>query len=279
MKNKIIVWIFVFLLIITFVFAEDEEGIAICLPDWTCTDWSLCINNYQNRTCTDRNFCGVEDAKPVEFKECVASEESTEIVSDETIITTPIPVEPKICIENWKCAPWSICIEGQQTRKCFDSNACGTDLQKPKQGQTCTAVVTPVEDLIEPQQEEPNSLTNYLYILISLILLSGLVFFGYKYFLKKTITKPQIQKQELLIKYINQMKAAGFDNLSIRNELIKAGYGTETINQYFPSYNPQLKKFTKQMIDKGYNFNQIEDHLSVYGYMPEQIQEHFKNIK
>jgi len=43
-------------------------------------------------------------------------------------------------------------------------------------------------------------------------------------------------------------------------------------------HNPELKKFTLQMLSEGYNPLQIGDHLIVYGYSPEQIEEHFEHI-
>src|SRR3989338_7219789 len=47
--------------------------------------------------------------------------------------------EPVIsCTENWQCAEWSSCINGQQTRSCIDTNNCRTTNNKPGVVQSCT---------------------------------------------------------------------------------------------------------------------------------------------
>ncbi|MBU4086229.1 MAG: hypothetical protein KKB21_01490, partial [Nanoarchaeota archaeon] len=30
-----------------------------CQPNWSCSDWSLCVNNTQNRTCLDLSSCNL----------------------------------------------------------------------------------------------------------------------------------------------------------------------------------------------------------------------------
>ena len=41
-----------------------------CVEDWSCTDWSACVNGTQTRTCTDLNECGTDENKPLEFQVC-----------------------------------------------------------------------------------------------------------------------------------------------------------------------------------------------------------------
>ncbi len=42
------------------------------------------------------------------------------------------------CAEDWSCLEWEACsAEGVQTRKCTDSKACGTTVQKPSESQAC----------------------------------------------------------------------------------------------------------------------------------------------
>jgi len=43
---------------------------APCVEDWTCTAWSVCVNNTQTRTCTDENNCGTTVNKPLEEQTC-----------------------------------------------------------------------------------------------------------------------------------------------------------------------------------------------------------------
>ena len=47
-----------------------EEG---CVERWSCTEWSVCSNSTQTRTCTDSNSCGTVVDKPLESQECQAS--------------------------------------------------------------------------------------------------------------------------------------------------------------------------------------------------------------
>lgn len=47
---------------------------------------------------------------------------------------------PVGCQEHWLCRQsWSSCVEGIETRECFDLNHCGTDLAKPATSRACVA--------------------------------------------------------------------------------------------------------------------------------------------
>ena len=51
-----------------------------CSINWSCTDWSECINGEQTRICTDTNNCGSNYNKPEETQSCeMAGEEITTI--------------------------------------------------------------------------------------------------------------------------------------------------------------------------------------------------------
>ncbi len=43
-----------------------------CTEDWSCTEWSMCVNGEQTRTCTDANACGTTENKPAETQECMS---------------------------------------------------------------------------------------------------------------------------------------------------------------------------------------------------------------
>jgi PGF-pre-PGF domain-containing protein len=47
---------------------EISEG--ACTESWSCTEWSVCVNSTQTRTCTDSNDCGTTVDKPAESQEC-----------------------------------------------------------------------------------------------------------------------------------------------------------------------------------------------------------------
>jgi hypothetical protein len=49
-------------------FVEEEE--VPCVENWSCTEWSECIEGKQTRTCTDLNDCGTFVHKPAEMRDC-----------------------------------------------------------------------------------------------------------------------------------------------------------------------------------------------------------------
>lgn len=64
-----------------------QTTVQECEEKWTCTDWSPCENNVQNRTCTDQNSCGTDLKKPYESQPCVVEEEEEETLSITGLIT------------------------------------------------------------------------------------------------------------------------------------------------------------------------------------------------
>lgn len=92
-----------------------------CTPDWSCTDWSVCTVEKQQRTCLDRQQCGSDLGKPIEEQACTAE----------------VAVEP--CREQWSCTAWAACQAGTQSRICTDAAACGTSVQKPTETADCSA--------------------------------------------------------------------------------------------------------------------------------------------
>jgi hypothetical protein len=89
---------------------------TLCEENWTCSEWSDCLNEIQTRICTDLNDCGTNNSKPTETQDCV------------------VPVE---CVENWTCSEWSTCFNKMQNRACIDLNNCGTQKNKPEETQRC----------------------------------------------------------------------------------------------------------------------------------------------
>jgi hypothetical protein len=45
-----------------------------CEENWTCSDWSACVNWTQERVCEDENGCGTEEDRPEEERACVVEE-------------------------------------------------------------------------------------------------------------------------------------------------------------------------------------------------------------
>ncbi|MFH1801633.1 MAG: hypothetical protein ABH804_02250 [archaeon] len=89
---------------------------AECTPDWTCTEWSPCIDGEQIRSCVDLNLCGGDSEKPEEKKDC------------------------GVCTPDWQCEEWvpEECPKTKiQTRNCIDSNNCGTSKDRPIETKFC----------------------------------------------------------------------------------------------------------------------------------------------
>jgi hypothetical protein len=62
------------------------------------------------------------------------------------------PTKEGVCSEQWQCDDWvpAECpVSGSQTRKCFDTNSCGTIKYKPETSRSCTPEV---EDTTQTQQ-------------------------------------------------------------------------------------------------------------------------------
>jgi hypothetical protein len=50
--------------------SDDDSEQEPCTPNWTCSNWSPCINNTQKITCTDTNHCGTLSGKPNTIRSC-----------------------------------------------------------------------------------------------------------------------------------------------------------------------------------------------------------------
>ena len=63
-------------------------GSSYCSTQWNCTDWSVCTDGTQTRTCSyPTNFCAPASTKPVETQSCIVSNGETptnETVTNET---------------------------------------------------------------------------------------------------------------------------------------------------------------------------------------------------
>lgn len=104
--------------------ATKRTDVIACTPTWSCSDWSICSNNTQTRTCIDTSNppCGSELGRPVESQSC----------------TSPTP-QPSQCTEQWSCTGWTACVDGQRTRECNDLNRCGTTNSVPVTTYDCSA--------------------------------------------------------------------------------------------------------------------------------------------
>ena len=46
----------------------------VCYEEWQCSTWGGCINERQTRVCTDLNYCGTSDNKPIISRGCSVEE-------------------------------------------------------------------------------------------------------------------------------------------------------------------------------------------------------------
>jgi len=104
-----------------------------CMQNWTCQEWSACVNGERTRTCSDSNSCGVITERPALVQAC--------------------QISPN-CLEDWSCSAWSACSDNQQTRTCTDRNGCGTTTSKPRKTFNCASGQSPTpSDDIAPNTQ------------------------------------------------------------------------------------------------------------------------------
>jgi hypothetical protein len=71
--------------------------------------------------------------------------------SDGTDIGARYAVTPtSSCAEQWSCGAWSECVNGSQTRTCYDANNCGTTTSCPARQQACVVNAGPVINILHP---------------------------------------------------------------------------------------------------------------------------------
>ena len=79
---------------------------AICTEDWSCTEWTDCVNETQTRTCNDLNNCGTEKDKPEEEQYCEILElenGSSTLEKNESIVFTCSEQNGTICNQTEIC--------------------------------------------------------------------------------------------------------------------------------------------------------------------------------
>jgi hypothetical protein len=56
-----------------------------------------------------------------------------------TITSNPPTSSSGSCTQLWSCSPWTICVDGNQTRTCTKTNNCNSAFGKPIESQACTS--------------------------------------------------------------------------------------------------------------------------------------------
>ncbi len=128
---------------------QVDECVIPCEEDWSCENWSTCLNGSQSRTCTDLSECGQPDYDESqscgdctngEIQDCTLSNcPGTQLCENNlwnACIDTPDDNCPA-CENVWVCSAWSSCLNGNQTRTCSDDADCGNEEGKPSESQSC----------------------------------------------------------------------------------------------------------------------------------------------
>lgn len=102
--------------------SSSSSGGGTCLPNYDCTEWSVCSEGQQTRTCTRVPGCGTSSTPPSEIQSCEPLKTGSGTSG---------------CQEDWVCGEWSACSDGEQTRTCSEQNECGTDNDKPSEARDC----------------------------------------------------------------------------------------------------------------------------------------------
>ncbi len=66
-------------------FSVSSRGAGYCATEWSCSEWSDCIDGVQFRECSfPEGFCEPDEPRPVEVREC--SLEESPVVEEEPIV-------------------------------------------------------------------------------------------------------------------------------------------------------------------------------------------------
>jgi len=76
-------------------------SVDLCVPNWQCSAWGVCVDGYAYRDCQDANWCGAMDNMPEMMLSCLPPKIEGEEV---------LPCEP-----NFVCGEWSGCSYSSQT--------------------------------------------------------------------------------------------------------------------------------------------------------------------
>jgi len=89
---------------------------TICTPNWSCGEWSQCVNGQQTNSCIDNNQCITVNR--TETQTCTLS-----------------------CTPNWSCGEWSQCLNNQQARSCTDLSTCNLEANNNRtETQACSVI-------------------------------------------------------------------------------------------------------------------------------------------
>ncbi|MCD6414139.1 MAG: carboxypeptidase regulatory-like domain-containing protein [Candidatus Diapherotrites archaeon] len=122
------------------------ERMKPCVENWSCSEWSLCINGTQTRSCIDSNHCNTTENKTIEEQSCTPPEcqinsdcnDSNPCTTDSCVDGTCKHETITKCKSGDKCCPSgcthdkdSDCLQlvrCNSTSDCDDGDSCTLDI-------------------------------------------------------------------------------------------------------------------------------------------------------
>ncbi|MBS3075863.1 hypothetical protein J4429_05395 [Candidatus Pacearchaeota archaeon] len=117
-----------------------------CFENWTCSNWSSCIDNQHARTCDDSNNCGTEKEIPSLIQDCTSE---TNITNSIPPCTNECEISAKMCFnessfkscldnDNDNCTEWSIPVLCSDENKKMTCSRNGECIKIPKNNKNLT---------------------------------------------------------------------------------------------------------------------------------------------
>ena len=124
----------------------------------SCTSWSVCSSNTQNRICTDTYGCTstqtqsctpdggcAQTCKTFDYKCGNASICNRQVNCGSCLLNETCSNHqciPTPCIPDWQCGRWDNCINNTQTRTCGDLNKCNISIPEIFETRYCPTNIT-----------------------------------------------------------------------------------------------------------------------------------------
>lgn len=157
------------------------------------------------------------------------------------------------CLEDWKCDPWSLCINGKQARECKDAKFCNNyypNIPKPSEISSCTLTLEEKEKEQQAQKEEiggeiesqglikGKSRNLLIYIIIITFLIVAIASFIFRKKIFKHNEKPEIDDKpknysDKVVDLVKNIRDQGYGDYQIKEELYKKGWSKSQIDEIF----------------------------------------------
>ncbi|MBD3248659.1 hypothetical protein GF336_01300 [Candidatus Woesearchaeota archaeon] len=154
------------------------------------------------------------------------------------------------CFHRWECNEWGDCIDGIETRICSDTGTCTPEPDRTEEKE-CSGIedVTTIQEneivqedtTVDPGTERPASIEIveeksyfWAYVLFTVIVVAIVGGLGFAVYEKEkgSMAEPKIdvQRFNMLQRYIKTMSARGYNKEQIRQALLNAGWEQDTVD-------------------------------------------------